>query len=794
MKGAKGLAWGIAVVACATIPAILLLDAGAGEYKASSIANIAGPVAILTSVCVGLVIALKRPSNPIGWLLLGNGLIFGLLGGLPGAYAGYALEHPGTLPGGRLGAVWDTAAWPLLFAGVVAIAFIFPDGRFLSPRWRSIAIGGAVAAAVTLVGGLLSANTLDPPFEDIAPFGLLPDSITGAMEGLGLLGMFAALIAAAVAVVSRFRGSDGELRAQMKWVAYAATLIPVTILVGTLDSGTGLATLLSIMALEIAIPLSIGIAVMRYRLYEIDRLINATLVYGALTVLLAAAFVAVTLLGGVVIGGGSAVPTAAATLAVTLAFRPLRARVQALVDRRFNRARYEGLQHVDRFLKDLRVGRAEPEGIGEVLAEAVSDPSLRLFFWLPHDGVHADADGAPGSRAARPRPVGRTPVRRGELQLGTVVHDPALLERPSLLDPVILRAGLAIEIARLRVEVRRQLSEVEQSRTRIVTATYEERRRLERDLHDGAQQRLVSLGLDLRHVQHELGDATGGDAKATLDQVVAGLADAIEELRELARGVRPAALDDGLAAALAELAARAPISTEVEATAERFDHEIEAAAYFVASEALTNAVKHADSSQVVLRAGRNNGNLVLSVSDDGRGGAAPGSGSGLTGPRRQGRCSRRSPRPAQRRSADGACGGVSVRVVIAEDQALLERGSPACSRTRSTRSSPPSAMQTSFAPRSPSTTPTLPWSMCECRRASPTRASALRIGSVTPIPTSASSSSPSTSSPPVPSTWSRRAALVTCSRTGSSRSASSWTRPSAWSAVAQRSIQQSWRP
>ena len=630
MKGATGLAWGIAVVACATIPAILLLDAGAGEYKASSVANIAGPVAILTSVCVGLVIALKRPSNPIGWLLLGNGLIFGLLGGLPGAYAGYALEHPGSLPGGRLAAVWDTAAWPLLFAGVVAIAFIFPDGRLLSPRWRSIAIGGAVAAAVTLVGGLLSANTLDPPFEDIAPLGLLPDSITGAMQGLGLLGMFAALIAAAVAVVSRFRGSEGELRAQMKWVAYGATLIPVTILVGTLDSGTGLATLLSIMALEIAIPLSIGIAVMRYRLYEIDRLINATLVYGALTVLLAAAFVAVTLLGGVVIGGGSAVPTAVATLAVTLAFRPLRARLQALVDRRFNRARYEGLQQVDRFLGDLRIGRAEPEGIGDVLAEATSDPSLRLFFWLPHEGVHADETGhlVPELPTS---PRGRTPVRRGELQLATLVHDPALLEPPSLLDPVILRAGLAIEIARLRVEVRRQLSEVEQSRTRIVTATYEERRRLERDLHDGAQQRLVSLGLDIRHVQHGLGEATGGDTKATLDSVVAGLAEAIEELRELARGVRPAALDDGLAAALAELAARAPISTEVEATAERFNHEIEAAAYFVASEALTNAVKHADSSQVVLRAGRENGNLVLSVSDDGRGGAAPGSGSGLTG-------------------------------------------------------------------------------------------------------------------------------------------------------------------
>jgi signal transduction histidine kinase len=618
------------VVACAAIPAILLLNAGAGEYSEEWVSNAAGPVAVLTSVGVGLVVALKRPSNPIGWLLLGNGLVLALSGGLPVPYAGYALEHPGTLPGGRLAAVWDTSAWPLLFAGVVAIAFVFPDGRLPSPRWRPFVIGGIVAFALTLLGGLLSGQAPDAPFEDVPPLSVLPDPVTGSMQGLGLLGMFATFIAAAVAVISRFLGSEGELRAQMKWVAYAAALIPLAIAVGTIDSGNGLPTTLALMAVLFAIPAAIGIAVLRYRLYEIDRLINATLVYGALTALLAAAFVAVTLLGGVVIGGGSAVPTAVATLAVTLAFRPLRARLQTLVDRRFNRARYAGLQQVDRFLGDLRIGRAEPEGIGEVLAEAASDPSLRLFFWLPHDGVHADETGhlVPELPTS---PRGRTPVRRGELQLATLVHDPALLEPTSLLDPVIVRAGLAIEIARLRVEVRRQLSEVEQSRTRIVTATYEERRRLERDLHDGAQQRLVSLGLDLRHVQHELGETTGGDAKATLDSVVAGLAEAIEELRELARGVRPAALDDGLAAALVELAARAPISTEVEATAERFNHEIEAAAYFVASEALTNAVKHADSSQVVLRAGRENGNLVLSVSDDGRGGAAPGSGSGLTG-------------------------------------------------------------------------------------------------------------------------------------------------------------------
>jgi signal transduction histidine kinase len=245
---------------------------------------------------------------------------------------------------------------------------------------------------------------------------------------------------------------------------------------------------------------------------------------------------------------------------------------------------------------------------------------------LPNEGVHADARG--GLVEELPAtPAGRAPVRRGELQLGTLVHDPALGERGSPLDGVIVSAGLAVEIARLRVEVRRQLAEVEQSRARIVTATYEERRRLERDIHDGAQQRLVTIGLDLRHLQRGLGPSLANE----LDSVVTHLAEAIAELRELARGVRPAALDGGLAPALRELAARASISTELEVTEERFGEQIEAAAYFVASEALTNAVKHAHPSSVALRAAVIDGRLVISVADDGCGGAIPTPGSGLSG-------------------------------------------------------------------------------------------------------------------------------------------------------------------
>jgi signal transduction histidine kinase len=190
-------------------------------------------------------------------------------------------------------------------------------------------------------------------------------------------------------------------------------------------------------------------------------------------------------------------------------------------------------------------------------------------------------------------------------------------------------AGLAIEIVRLRVELRRQLDEVAASRRRIVAAGDEERRRIERNLHDGAQQRLVSIGLALRHAQHELGP--GARAGETLEAALAEITVAIQELRELAQGLRPSQLDAGLGAALEELASRAPLRVAVDATRERFPEGVEAAAYFIACEALTNAAKHAQASTVALSAQRRNGSLIVCVTDDGVGGASPVTGSGLSG-------------------------------------------------------------------------------------------------------------------------------------------------------------------
>ena len=625
--------WILAGVAVAGVAFSVLLNVLAGDHGEDAWTGVAWGAAALASGGVGLVLAVRRGENPIGWLLLANGLVL-TAHQIATPYADYTvLEDPGALPGAEWAVLFHERAWPTLFIFPTAIALVFPDGRLPSPRWRPVAVMAAASFAALTIVSLLSAERYSEQFADVAsPLPELPEAVVGIPFAISGLGALASLVAAALALRRRMRRASLVERLQLRWLAYAALLVPAAVVVALIENavtgGDGPATVIATTLALTAIPVAIGVAVMRYRLYEIDRLINRTLVYVTLSACLAATYAAVSLTLGTAIGSGSTLPTAAGTLAAALVFTPLRALVQRLVNRRFDRARHDGLRKVHHYLEDLRAGRAAPEATGKVMAEAIGDPSLELFFWLPADEVHVDASG----RIVHELPDAdraRTPVRRGDLQLATVVHDRALAERPDLLESVIEAAGLAIEIARLRVEVRRRLAEVEESRARIVTAGYEERRRLERDLHDGAQQRLVSIGLALRHVQGRL-PAPSREADE-LDAGVAELGRAIEELRELARGVRPAALDDGLAAALRELASRSPLRIRVDATDERFADRIETAAYFVASEALTNAAKHAGASAITVDAGRRNGKLIVAVGDDGIGGAAPSVGSGLAG-------------------------------------------------------------------------------------------------------------------------------------------------------------------
>ncbi len=532
--------------------------------------------------------------------------------------------------------LWDQSSWPLLFALLTAIVFVFPDGRLppgaLAARGRS----PPPPFALFLVAQLLRSRALRGAVRGVdRPLPALPDAAT-VLWPLALLGMLAGLVGAALAARARFRRAAGIERLQLKWLALTATLVPATLAHlrrrrGGSPTASRTADLFNALFLFMlaALPTSIGVAVLRYRLYDIDRVINRTLVYGVLTLLLGATYAVATLVLGTALDSGSAWVTAISTLLAAAAFTPLRARVQDAVDRRFSRARYDGLRRIRAFLEELRAGIVAPEAAEPLLRDVLSDPGLELRFWLPESEIYVDGSGRAASDDPEDGRV-RTPVTRAGVPLGMVVHNAVDEERSGALQEVVEAAGLAIEIARLRVELRRQLAEVEASRARIVSAGYEERRRIERDLHDGAQQRLVSIGLALRHAQHELG-APAHEANRILDLTVDEVGLALDELRELARGVRPSQLDHGLAAALRELAARAPLAVEVKADGERLAPDLEAAAYFIASEGLTNAVKHAQASRVRLCAERVNGNLVVSVSDDGVGGAAAAGGSGLRG-------------------------------------------------------------------------------------------------------------------------------------------------------------------
>jgi len=275
---------------------------------------------------------------------------------------------------------------------------------------------------------------------------------------------------------------------------------------------------------------------------------------------------------------------------------------------------------------------ASVDTLRDELARALEDPTLEVGLWLPDRGIYVDASGVEFSVPEDSIDRAVTVIENDGEPLAVLVHDPTLREEPKLVEAVAAAARLALVNARLHAEVRAQLETVQESRARIAAAADEERRRIERDLHDGAQQRLVALALELRSAQRQLADSGDPDMQRLLASTADELQVAVEELRDLAQGIHPGILTQGgLAYALEALAARAPLPVTVTATSERFSPEIEATAYFVACEALTNVVKHSGASSAEIGARRDNGTLVLEVSDDGAGGAGLDGGSGLRG-------------------------------------------------------------------------------------------------------------------------------------------------------------------
>lgn len=595
------------------------------------------PAIAIAGGIFGAVIVRHRPHNPVGWLFLVNAFCYGLRN-LVEQYAVFDLVHrAGSLPAGGF-ASW--AATPPLIVSAAALALIillFPDGTPTSPRWRWV----AVATAALTVGSLLAVGTLSWPLRG-------PGLLDGATAPPGprgrafaaVVGMSQGLLAvcgvlAAVSLVLRYRRTTGIGRRQLKWFALGA--VPsITLIIGYHFVGGIGGGVLSFVA---SFPLLAGltVAIVRYRLYDIDRLISTTVSYASLTVVLVGVYlVASTLLGRVLgtAGGDSTLTTAGAAVAATALFQPLRRPLQDAADRRFRRRSYEATAVLVHYLDELREREPVPGALSRAVGTALGDPAAQIGLWLARDELYVDDEGI----ATLPPPPGSdqvaTQVNRGAEHLGILVHRRALLaEEPDLVDAVAHAAGVAFDHARLRAQVMVQLREVNESRARILAAGDAERRRVERDLHDGAQQRLVGLGLALRRLRVRADRHGDAQLASELERTAGDVQAAITELRELARGLMPPILSErGLLAAISSLAERSPVPTTVSADCDRrYPAPVETAAYYVVAEALANVAKHAVASRTQITVTNRVSGLEVLVADDGVGGARLAGGSGLSG-------------------------------------------------------------------------------------------------------------------------------------------------------------------
>jgi signal transduction histidine kinase len=613
-------------------------------------------VLAVTLPLLGAAIAHREPGNRLAWVFSVTGAsrtVFTL--SLTWADHIY-LTGPGTGPGGPV-ASW-LSLWSRLPAPALAPLLLlwFPAGR-LPPgrRWRLAQLPVPVALAAVAVVATLSWPYRGPRTLPEAP---TPPGVAPAIVVVAFAVVVAAVLTGLslglASLISRLRHAAPVVRQQVKWQLFGGAAGVVLNLAGDVvapRAGLNLAGTLVTVAVML-------LAIERYQLWNVDRLINRTLVYGTLTVLAAVTYVGCAAGLGLLTAGlahGRSVAVACATLAAAALVSPARRTVQARIDRWFDRRRFDAVDRVRAYADRLGTAPAVPGELRDVLAAALRDPELVLLFTLD-DGRLVDAIGAPAevpageatrterrltSRARRDGDgAGRGPAA-GEL--GVLICRRFPPHEAGLLDPVLAAAAMPLEYARLQAELRVQLAAVQASRGRIVAAADAERRRIERNLHDGAQQRLVALAVRLRAEQRRQGDAFDTTAGPLLDLAVDELRAAVEDLRALAAGLLPAALaSEGLGPALRELVDRAPGGVRLLGLPEhRHGPSLEATGWFVVAEGLANAAKHASGAWVTVAASCHESCLTVAVVDGGAGGAvigpdtagppAAGAGSGLRG-------------------------------------------------------------------------------------------------------------------------------------------------------------------
>jgi signal transduction histidine kinase len=646
------LAWGIGLCSLGllvTSSVLLALDSqaidspGTAQFQYFLQAPIVG--------ILGVLIATRRPKNPIGWFLLaiaaGDAIylaadfvtIRGLLSGAsPQGWMAWAAS------------VCNSTAGLGVIVGAPVVLF-FPNGRLLpGPRWRWAAWVVFAAGTVMIASSSIATAPirLSPRLPSLPNPLAVPalDSITNVSSPFYFwpLLLVGPLLAA---VVVRFRRSRDVERSQLRWFAFVAApalglLVLSSVGVGEVTGGNVTLAPVGFLGLSVLVPATIGLAVMKYGLYDIDVFISRSIVYGSLAAFITAVYVGIAVGIGTLVGSGGKPNLGLSILAtaiVAVGFQPLRERLQKVANRLVYGKRATPYEVLSQFSERVAESYASDEVLprmAQVLADGtaadLAEVWLRSGEVLRRAAAFPFASALPGPLRVEGTATPSVPAadrtvevrHQGEL-LGALTVTKRRGESLTpieikLMDDLAHQAGLVLKNVGLTADLQARLDDLRASRQRLVAAQDDERRKLERNLHDGAQQHLVAIKVKLGLVEM-LATRDPEKARATLVALKHDADEALETLRDLARGIYPPLLaEKGLTAALQSQARKATLPVHIHADGVgRYPQETEAALYFCTLEALQNVQKYASASTVAVRLRDEGKHLLVEVTDDGRG-------------------------------------------------------------------------------------------------------------------------------------------------------------------------------
>jgi signal transduction histidine kinase len=628
---ARRVAWTIGVMSLALLAAtliLMLLDRGidlpqGGSWGPDDFFDVIVAVGVPV---LGIVIVRKQPRNVIGWLFIVASLALGVVT-LGQAYAIHALvADPGSLPAGRVLAWLSNIVWPIPVTALILLFFLFPTGYPVSRRWRiALWVTTGIYVMLTVSSVILATQNWSDPFEGI-------DVEAGAAGLAILIGALAApllMLLSVISIVSRFRRSSAEQRLQLKWFLSAAAVAAGVLSIGFFSESPLISVAVSLSMLWLYV--AIGIAMVKHNLYDIDLILNKAIAYGALAAVITGIYVILVVVIGAVIGVTEGL-SLVATAIVAVAFQPIRRRAQRFANQLVYGERatpYEVLSRFSEHLGEAYLGEDIVVQMARLLAEGTGAESATV--WLRIDSGLRSVATWPAERfsavtlqLARGEPPSfddatvSVPVRHRSELLGVLTvrkppKEPISPVEEALVVDLARQAGVVMANCQL-------IEDLHAARQRLVAAQDEERRRIERDLHDGAQQQLIALAVRLKLVRSTaLNDPMKADGM--LRQLEGDVAEALASLREMARGIYPPLLaDQGLVAAIEAQSQRSPLRIRIEADRiGRYPQQVEAAVYFCTLESLQNTAKYAEATEVVVRLLEDQGGLMFQIEDDGRG-------------------------------------------------------------------------------------------------------------------------------------------------------------------------------